>query len=45
MNDNPTKFVIVSLFLTATLLIVAGNRWNERIGKIRRVAPAVKGGA
>lgn len=44
MSDNPTRFVIISLMLTATLLIIAGDRWNERISKFRNVGPAVKGG-
>lgn len=45
MTDNPTKFVIVSLMLTAALLILAGDRWNERISRFRNVAPAARGGA
>jgi hypothetical protein len=44
-TENPTKFVIIALFLTAALLIIAGDRWSERIGKIHAVSPAAKGGA
>lgn len=38
---NPTKHVLIALMLTAGLFIVAGDRWNENIGRIRpvKVAP------
>lgn len=42
-SSNPTKHVVIALMLTAAILIIAGDRWNERIGAFHAVKPASKG--
>lgn len=41
---NPTRHVIIALSLTAVLFVIAGDRWNERIGRLQSVSPAPRGG-
>ena len=42
MRDNPVKHVVIAMILTAVLFIIAGDRWNERIGQFQPVTPRIK---